>query len=50
MLKITKKKVRDETLPHELILITKQETKSKNAFTNILTVIKVSAAQLSEIT
>ena len=34
MIKINKKNVQDEELPHELFLSTKQETKIRNAFAN----------------
>ena len=49
ILRITKKKFQDEELPHELFLATRQKTKIRNAFANIVsTDIKFSKAQLSK--
>ena len=49
ILRTTKKKFQDEELPHELFLATRQKTKIRNAFANIVsTDIKFSKAQLSK--
>ena len=49
-LRITKKNFQDEELPHELFLTTRQRTKIRNPFANImLTDIKLSKAQLTKI-
>ena len=49
ILRITKKKFQDEELPHELFLATRQKTKIRNAFANIVSIdIKFSKAQLSK--
>ena len=46
MIKINKKNVQDEEVPHELFLSTKQATKIRNAFANkISTDIKLSITQ-----
>ena len=46
MIKINKKNVQDEELPHELFLSTKQATKIRNSFANnISTDIKLSITQ-----
>ena len=48
--RITKKNFHDEGLPHELFLTTRQKTKIRNAFGNIIfTDIKLSRDQLSKI-
>ena len=36
-------------LPHELLLTTRQKTKVRNAFNNMLTDLKLSKAQISKI-
>ena len=37
------------TLPHELLLTTRQKTKVRNAFNNMSTDLKLSKAQISKI-
>ena len=45
-LRITKKNIQDEALPHQLLLTTIQKTKTRNAFPrNMLEDLKVSEAQ-----
>ena len=49
-LKINKKNVQDEELPHELFLTTRQRTKIRNAFANNMSKdIKFSKNQISKI-
>ena len=49
-LRIAKKKIEDEELPHALFLTTRQKTKIRNAFANNMsTDIKLSKSQLSKI-
>ena len=48
-LRITKKTIQDEELPHELLLATRQKTKIRNAFVSSMsTSIKLSKTQLSK--
>ena len=50
ILRLNKKNVVDEELPHELFLTTRQTTKIRNAFANnMATDIKLSKAQISRI-
>ena len=50
ILKLNKKNLEDEELPHELFLTTKQTTKIRNAFSNNMsTDIKLSKTQISKI-
>ena len=49
-LKINKKNVQDEELPHELLLTTRKRTKIRNAFANNMSKdIKLSKNQISKI-
>ena len=49
-LRITKKKIQNKELPHELFLTARQKSKMRNAFANnIPTYVKVSKAQLPKI-
>ena len=49
-LKINKKKVEDEELPHELFLTTRQTTKIRNVFANNMSAdMKLSKTQISKI-
>ena len=49
-LRITKKNIHDEELPHELFLTAKQITKTRNAFANNMsTDTKLSKAQINKV-
>ena len=49
-LRITKKNIHDEELPHELFLTAKQTTKTRNAFANNMwTDIKLNKAQTTKV-
>ena len=50
ILRLNKKKVEDEELPHELFLTIRQTTKIRNAFSNNMsTDTKLSKGQISKI-
>ena len=50
ILKLNKKKIGSEELPHELFLTTRQTTKIRNTFANNMwTDIKLSTAKISKI-
>ena len=47
--KLNKKNIKEEELPHELFLTTRQTTKIRNGFANNILDIKLSKAHISKI-